>query len=158
MTWNEEEYDAFEKGLTEKYPEMFSQPYGGVAVGAGWWPIIQSLCSQIDAYTKWKNNTAEARLKDSQNTLAIPAKVPQVVVQQIKEKFGGLRFYYEGGDEHIAGMVRMAEMWASHSCEECGAPGKSRTGGWVKTLCDKHEAERQERFRQREMKASGLEE
>lgn len=142
-----EEYDAFEQRLKEKYPKMFSRPYGGVAVGAGWWPIIESLCANIQHYTDWQNKNHEKR-----------PVVPQVVVSQIKEKFGGLRFYYDGGDDEISGMVRMAESWADHSCEECGAPGKSRNGGWIKTLCDKHEEERQERFRQREMKVSGLEE
>lgn len=142
-----EEYDAFEQRLKEKYPKMFSRPYGGVAVGAGWWPIIESLCANIQHYADWQNKNHEKH-----------PVVPQVVVSQIKEKFGGLRFYYDGGDDEISGMVRMAESWADHSCEECGAPGKSRNGGWIKTLCDKHEEERQERFRQREMKVSGLEE
>jgi len=35
----------------------------------------------------------------------------------------------------------MAESWASIACEECGGIGKSRSGGWVRTLCDFHEAE-----------------
>jgi len=74
------------------------------------------------------------------------------------EKFGGLRFYYDGGDEQIHGMVRMAESWAARTCETCGDPGKSRNGGWIRTLCDKHEAEYQERMRSREMKSSGFEE
>jgi hypothetical protein len=66
-------------------------------------------------------------------------------VAQIKEKFGGLRFYYDGGDDVINGMVRMAEAWAGHTCEECGAPGTSRDGGWIKTLCDTHHNLRESR-------------
>ena len=139
-----EEYDSFAKRMEEKYPKMFAGKYGGFAVGAGWWPIIESLCANIQSHIDWK-------IKQGNN-------VPQVVVEQIKEKFGGLRFYYQGGDDEISGMVRMAEAWADHSCEECGTPGQRRNGGWIKTLCDKHEAERQERYRQLEMKASGLEE
>lgn len=146
---NEDEYEAFAKRMEEKYPEMFSQPYGGFAIGKGWWPIIESLCGQIDSYTKWRKNTREALLKDNPHNHKIPDAVPQVVVAQIKEKFGGLRFYYDGGDEHIGGMVRMAESWAGHSCEECGALGKSRNGGWIKTLCDGHDAERQARYKDR---------
>jgi hypothetical protein len=46
-------------------------------------------------------------------------------------------------------MVRMAESWAAHSCEECGKPGKSRKSGWIKTLCDEHEEERQARYKER---------
>jgi hypothetical protein len=68
-------------------------------------------------------------------------------VEQIKEKFGGLRFYYSGGDEKIQGMVRMAEAWADRHCEECGKPGQKRSGGWIRTLCDEHEAERQARIK-----------
>jgi len=55
-------------------------------------------------------------------------------------------------------MVRMAEAWAANCCEECCAPGIRRSGGWIRTLCDKHEAEHQERLRSREMKLSGFEE
>ena len=127
-----EEYEIFVKKLEETYPKMFSQPYGGVAVSAGWWPIIESLCSNIQSHIDW-------RVKQGQD-------ISQVEVNQIKEKFGGLRFYYSGGDDEISGMVRMAEAWANVACEECGKPGRSRSGGWIRTLCDEHEAERQARM------------
>lgn len=76
----------------------------------------------------------------------ITAKVDWVVVDQIKEKFGGLRFYYHGGDEHISGLVDMAEAWAGQTCETCGNKGERRHGGWVRTLCDIHEAEHQAKW------------
>ena len=136
-------YDAFEKHMTERFPKMFANPYGGFACGEGWWPILEKLCSNIQHYLDWKNKQAEV--------------VPQVTVAQIKEKFGGLRFYYDGGNEHISGMVRMAEAWADASCEECGAPGKRRDGGWIKTLCDHHATER-DVARAEYMKSNGLEE
>lgn len=147
--YNEQEYEEFAKRMEEKYPDMLGNRYGGFAIGAGWWPIIEDLCGQIDSYTKWRNNTREALLKDNPYKHSIPEAVPQVVVEQIKEKFGGLRFYYQGGDDHISGMVRMAEMWAGRSCEECGKPGERRSGGWIRTLCDEHEAERQEQLKKR---------
>lgn len=142
----EHQYDVFEKAMHTKHPEMFAEPYGGFAIGAGWWPIIESLCAQIDGYTKWRNGTREALLKHNPHNVDIPDVVPQVVVRQIKEKFGGLRFYYDGGDQRIMGMVSMAESWAHHSCEQCGAPGTQRSGGWIRTLCDKHEQEYQARI------------
>jgi hypothetical protein len=144
-----EPYEMFVKRMEEKYPEMFSQPYGGFAIGKGWWPIIESLCGQISSYTKWKNNTREALLKDNPNNFDIPDAVPQVTVAQIKEKFGGLRFYYDGGNEHISGMVRMAEIWADKSCETCGAPGTSGGKGWIKTLCPTHRTEADARYTER---------
>ena len=68
--------------------------------------------------------------------------IDQVTVDQVKEKFGGLRFYYTGGDDKIRGMVGMAESLSAITCEECGAPGDQRQGGWIRTLCDEHAAER----------------
>jgi hypothetical protein len=139
-----EKYDAFEARMLERFPKMFAEPYGGFCVGKGWWPILETLCANIQSHIDW-------RVKQGQD-------VAQVEVEQIKEKFGGLRFYYSGGDDEISGMVRMAEAWADIACEECGAAGKRRSGGWIRTLCDTHEAEHQERKRNQEMKASGFEE
>lgn len=144
--YTESQYEEFEKRMVEAYPKMFAEPYGGFAVGPGWWPILESLCGQIQHHLDWKNKQSEV--------------VPQVTVAQIKEKFGGLRFYYDGGDDAIDGMLRMAESWAAHSCETCGAPGERRDGGWIRTLCDHHEAERQLRRKQSEeeyAKQNGLE-
>lgn len=140
-------YNQLVDGLHESYPKMFSRPYGGVDVGEGWWPIIKSLCKQIDGYTSWRNNTRLALLNNNPHRCQIPEHVEQVVVSQIKEKFGGLRFYYDGGDERIYGMVEMAEEWAAHTCEECGAPGKFRRGGWVRVLCEYHEEIRQAKLK-----------
>ena len=137
MNYDEAQYEAFAKRMEEKYPKIFSQPYGGFAVGVGWWPIIDNLCSNIQSHIDWWNTNRKDR-----------PVVEQVVVRQIKEKFGGLRFYYDGGDEYVQGLVRMAECWAALHCEECGKPGKTRGGGWIRTLCDEHEAERQARMKE----------
>ena len=142
-----EEYETFAKKMEEQYPKMFAQPYGGFAVGKGWWPILEALCANIQSHIDWQNKNHEKH-----------PVVEQVIVEQIKEKFGGLRFYYQGGDDNVHGMVRMAESWAANCCEECCAPGKRRDGGWIRTLCDFHESEHQERLRTREMKLSGFEE
>jgi hypothetical protein len=139
--YDEDQYDEFARKMEGKYPKLFRQPYGGFAVGQGWWPIIEALCDQINHHVEWKQNQKEKYGRGE--------GCADVTVAQIKEKFGGLRFYYDGGDDEVSGMVRMAESWASHSCEECGAPGKSRSGGWIKTLCDTHEAERQARYKER---------
>ncbi len=65
--------------------------------------------------------------------------ISQVVVTQVKEKFGTLRFYYTGGgDRYVDGLVGMAEEMSSVTCETCGAPGKLRGRGWYYTACDEH--------------------
>ena len=65
----------------------------------------------------------------------VPDTIPQVTLDQVKEKFGTLRFYYTGGDDVIDGMVRMAESMTEVTCEECGNVGERRGGGWVHTYC-----------------------
>ena len=120
----EDRYDAFQEKMETKYPKMLLEGYGGFCIGEGWWPIIELLCSNIQSHIDWKNRESLV--------------VEQVVVRQIKEKFGGLRFYYDGGDDEVSGMVQMTESIASITCETCGAPGKSRGGGWIRTLCDEH--------------------
>jgi hypothetical protein len=71
----------------------------------------------------------------------IESEIPQVVAEQVKEKFGGLRFYYRGGDEYIAGLVAMAQSMSYITCEVCGSPGKRNGGDWIRTLCREHQVE-----------------
>lgn len=122
-----EDYVTFQKRMEERFPTMFAKQYGGFEIDAGWFHIIENLCENIDFHLR--------------------ARPQQFWVDQVKEKFGGLRFYTTGGDEYIDGLIRMAEVWAENSCEVCGSRGELRTGGWLKTLCDEHEAERQERMK-----------
>jgi hypothetical protein len=58
-------------------------------------------------------------------------------VAQVKEKLGTLRFYVTGvqWDERYH-RISAAEEESARTCEYCGAPGKLRHGGWLKTLCD----------------------
>jgi hypothetical protein len=71
----------------------------------------------------------------------VPSACSQVVAVQVKEKYGTLRFYYDGGDDFIYGIVQMAESMSEVTCEACGNPGKLRNGGWIQTLCDVHAEE-----------------
>ena len=75
----------------------------------------------------------------------VPQSIPQVTLDQVKEKFGTLRFYYTGGDEYINGLVSMAESMSGVTCEQCGSPGTTGGQGWITTLCETHRAAREER-------------
>jgi hypothetical protein len=58
-------------------------------------------------------------------------------VCQVKEKFGGLRFYINGGSDDIFKRITKAENDSYEICEVTGKPGKLRTDlGWYVTLCD----------------------
>lgn len=103
-------------------------------------PLLKyfAIDGKIDKFAIDNANTA----KVSGHFKTPTEKVPQVVAQQVKEKFGGLRFYYDGGDEYIHGLVAMAESMSYVTCEVCGSPGRVYTDGWHATLCDKHAAEK----------------
>ena len=89
--------------------------------------------------TEWDIKRAAEVFEDIEPQCRIvPNACPQVVADQVKEKFGTLRFYYHGGDSKVDGMVRMAESMSACMCEECGAPGTQTQGGWIRTLCDTH--------------------
>lgn len=158
-----EELDA---ELCAKYPLIFRDRnedpsktcmYWGIAVGDGWYNIIDALCANIQNHIKnrlenikftekWNREIEEAEannFKDWEVWMArdkrpVPEAIPQVVAIQVKEKFGGLRFYFSGGDDYIDGIVDMAESMSYRTCEECGAPGTATEGGWIRTLCEEH--------------------
>ncbi|MDN5793322.1 MAG: hypothetical protein L0H22_09735 [Brevibacterium aurantiacum] len=86
----------------------------------GWGPLIADL---------------EAKLK---------ALSPDYSISQVKEKFGGLRYYASAGDvdaetsKQFYDLIREAEAKSDEICECCGQPGRlTRRGGrgWYKTLC-----------------------
>lgn len=93
--------------------------------GEGWWPIIAAL---------------DADLREM---------YPDYRVLQVKEKFGGLRFYIapvtESTYRQVYDRIHTAEAISYKVCEWCGEPGKERGGGWIKTLCDIHNEERGKR-------------
>ncbi len=117
----------FEDKIFKDFPDLF--PGGrnvnpehslicfGLECDSGWYSLIYELCESITKINKEKT------------TIAV----------QVKEKFGGLRFYVDGGNEEIYDLIRKAEDKSFHICEKCGSSGFLRQDlFWWKTLCDKH--------------------
>jgi hypothetical protein len=59
-------------------------------------------------------------------------------LHQVKEKFGGLRFYVGSATEAVHARIAQAEGESYRTCDECGKPGRLRGGGWLRTRCDEH--------------------
>ena len=73
--------------------------------------------------------------------------VPDYRIAQVKEKFGGLRYYIgsipEGVFRESYDLIDEAEQRSYETCEWCGKPGRENIKrGWVKTLCDACAAQR----------------
>lgn len=102
----------------------YLEPYGD-EVGEGWAPIVLKCHRQLKHLD------------------------PEYGIVQIKEKFGGLRYYYESSydfgniiNDIMDSVVKAAEYNCSISCEVCGSAGSLRmNSGWYKTLCEEHTSE-----------------
>ena len=125
--------EELQEKLFSKYSKIFRQKdlpanetcmCWGICCGDGWYWLIDMLCGCIQDYI------------DNNKHL----KIPQAEAAQVKEKFGGLRFYIDRGDETIRGFIWLAEYISYHICEKCGSTENiqpQKTRGWINTLCDK---------------------
>jgi hypothetical protein len=92
----------------------------GIECGDGWYWLLDGLMSSIYNYQKWNKKEGEDFIR----------------IKQIKEKFGGLRFYIEGGNDKIHGMIWLAEHQSYMICEYCGTTEDvGRTSGWISVCC-----------------------
>lgn len=118
-----------EQKLAQDFPTLFkgkdkpvteSLMAFGCECDDGWYRIIRSMCHALHVH--FKNQQIEFEFT------------------QVKEKYGGLRVYFFGGDAFVDGVVCMAEEMAYKTCEICGNPGTlCHAGVWLKTLCEEHE-------------------
>jgi len=117
-----------EQELFDKYPKIFQRRflpltvscmYWGVACSETWYGIIDKLCGRIQQYVDENH-------------------IPQVEAEQIKSKYGGLRFYTDCKDSNINKFIEDAEGEVLTTCEDCGATegvATKRIQGWYSTLC-----------------------
>jgi hypothetical protein len=144
--------EELDRKLCEKYPLLFKNRHApmtetcmcfGFEHGDGWYSIIDNLCENIQNHIDWSHKHKAWSLdwneEHPDKQIGVGEIVPQVVVDQVKSKFGTLRFYYSGGDDAIDGMVRMAESMSGVLCEECGDLVENRVHGRGCKLCDTHQ-------------------
>ena len=153
--------------LCEKYPLIFKDRNAdmrttamcwGFECGDGWYNIIDILCGKLNSeyysaksrYDFIKDRAGEKMYGNASGDIITQGeidlrkqimdeealKVPVAV--QVKEKFGGLRFYVQGATEKHWNYISFAESMSYRICESCGAEGKTYTDGWHTTLCDIH--------------------
>ena len=127
--------EELQRKLYEKYPilsnlafdkEMNNTPlaWDGITCNDGWYNIINTLCNEITKHLQLLNISNVTNDKFTCN------------VQQIKEKFGGLRFYIDSADDYIYELIDKAESTSEVVCELCGSiKNIGKTKGWITTMC-----------------------
>ena len=122
-----------DKELCTKYPNLYKDRhrspretcmYWGFSCGDGWYELIDGLSAAL-----------EKKIVELKEKRTPAEELPKAV--QVKEKFGGLRFYMSCATEEMYKLIHDAENKSYTICETCGAEGEIRHGGWVRTLCDK---------------------
>jgi hypothetical protein len=125
--------EVLEMRLVREFPYFFRDYKGdfritcmawGMSHGDGWFPTFYKLNVDIAAHLETLKLTNQ--------------HVPDFYWSQVKEKYGTARWYYNGGDDTISGLVSDAEGKTEEICEQCGAPGQLRGNGWYYTACEDH--------------------
>lgn len=120
--------------LVAKYPSVFKNMDNGsiCSLPTGWYNLMDRLCEDLSVLLD------EERAKATEQP-----EQPLFTVLQIKEKFGGLRFYYmmntENEELHKKAMklIDIAEDTSYNVCEVTGQPGTLCKSGWhFHTYCD----------------------
>lgn len=150
------------KQLYDKYPLIFAQKdldmrqtamCWGFECSDGWYDIIDCLCADIQNHIENKNYSIEYKKKRGELPPDAP-NFPQIEATQVKEKFGGLRFYTNYHDEYVSGLIAMAESISLRICEDCGKPGKpNEDASWITTLCQSCKEDQDARMRKIEEQA-----
>ncbi|KAA0677684.1 hypothetical protein [Roseomonas genomospecies 6] len=115
--------EDLQERLFDAHPALFQDREAtplvyGVECDAGWYPILDALCSVLIARAERAGSW--------------PARF-----HQLKEKFGGLRVYGDTEGDYECGAITAAERMSWHICERSGRPGKLRVRrGYYLTLAD----------------------
>ena len=107
----------YEGRIRSAYRVEFFPAHVFGATGPGWYDLLDDLIENL-LEVGWSGEVA-----------------------QVKEKFGGLRFYVYGCTELGYELIYLAEEESFRICENCGAQGKLRGFGWLYTSCDEHALE-----------------
>lgn len=138
------------KELEERFAWLYNWKDAPENVEYSKWPVQFNKRFQDEKYKNesWGWNNLLWELMEEIERID---KDKATVIFQIKEKFGGLRFYVgfrkeiNDVDRRIINKcISRTENISFSICEVCGNCGKKRSGGWIKTLCDKHHQERKE--------------
>jgi len=94
-------------------------------------PITSNICECSEGWLELIKNLIQELIDIGWNKEIV----------QIKEKFGGLRFYTGELSQEGQKIITKYENLSYKTCEECGKKGTRRDGSWIRTLCDKHAKE-----------------
>ena len=107
--------------IKEKFPELFHKDFY-FECGPGWADLIEVLCNE---------------LQDIGIREGFEFSKDEPLVNQVKEKFGTLRFYVSSATDAMYDAIEKFEKLSEETCENCGKYGILREiRRWYFTRCD----------------------
>jgi hypothetical protein len=145
--------EQFDNYMCKTYPKIFRQRglpmtetcmCWGFDIGPGWYELLDKVCKKLQFIDHF---------------LGV-----ETIATQVKEKFGGLRFYNNIDSSNFQSFIlnkkqreeaittvwniiddvtSRAEELSYTICEQCGDYGHPNEEGWIATLCDKCRAKKE---------------
>lgn len=116
--------NELDERLCAKYPSLYRDRHGdkmktlmcwGFCCGDGWYALLDVTSELLATHN------------------------PAIAADQIKEKFGSLRFYHHPVTDYSIAVENAVELLSTRICEICGAPAiRHAEEGWISTLCEMH--------------------
>jgi hypothetical protein len=128
--------DELDKKLVNAHPLLYRDRgkseyetcmYWGFECGDGWFDLIWDLSQKLEKLI--------LKIKD-ENPTVDEKYLP--TASQVKEKFGGLRFYMSTETDEMSEAIRKAENKSYTTCEMCGKVGILTPTRWLTVSCRDH--------------------
>lgn len=115
-----------------------------------WYKVIKWIDSEIldrilfiptwneldEMPTGWRKAFGIQMCKDIKKQLKKDKYLYRYRITQIKEKYGGLRWYDAGCSKELYNIIQKYETLSYETCVECGKPATKMSSGWICPYCD----------------------
>jgi hypothetical protein len=120
VTNQRQRYFDVEPELREKWPVLYHEPIrGGAYMPVGWMKLVRDVSEELEPM------------------FAEYDKASRPVVEQLKQKLGGARYYVSHATQEMYDAIARFEERCENTCENCGKDGSGRSQrGWLSVMCE----------------------
>lgn len=149
MEETKEEVKRRNRELCERFPFLIpSNRFSGKRITeadeGGYWPGAPEYIPEYDYEDTeldnmpdgWRKAFGEQMCQEIMDELVANDMVDTYRIVQIKEKYGGLRWYDDGFTKKGHEIIDNYERLSYKTCIRCGKPATRMTRGWIMPFCD----------------------
>lgn len=106
---------------------------------------VLSIVHCLPVYTEldampigWRKSFGIQMCKEIKKSLKKSKLLYSYRIMQIKEKWGGLRWYDGSSTDEIIDIIHKYEYISYYTCIQCGKPAHYISSGWISPYCEEH--------------------